>query len=249
MWRRHAQILGLLLCTLGWGFVGCTLAMNHWRVAQLGGQGGSSVVTASWFWSDLWKDCYEDSTGVVNCVDFGVLWSVKSYIQAVRGLLLIGLSLGLVATVLTFFGMECTRLDGDKRSKDRMLMTASAVHVVGGECVSDLAGYCLYTNRVVEAFLHAKADPTKLRYEIGPPLYLGMVASVLILLGCVVHCATTCRVKHPKKYPKIIPVTFFLCSKLPHQEYRGYKHICIPSKVSHDFRNISSYKLATVVTV
>ncbi|KAM6957972.1 claudin-10-like [Tautogolabrus adspersus] len=192
MWRRHAQILGLLLCMLGCCFVGCTLAMDHWRVAQQGGQGGSSVVVTAWYWSDLWKDCYEDSTAVVNCVDFGVLWTVKSYIQAVRGLLLIGLCLGLVGTVLTFFGMECTRLGSDHRSKDRMLITSSAFHLVG--CVSDLAGYCLYINTVVAAFLHVKADPAKQRYELGPPLYLGLVGCFLIFLGCTVHCATACRV-------------------------------------------------------
>ena len=47
-------------------------------MAQLGGQGGSSVVVTAWYWSNLWKDCYEDSTAVVNCVDLGVLWRVKS---------------------------------------------------------------------------------------------------------------------------------------------------------------------------
>ncbi|XP_041822142.1 claudin-10-like isoform X2 [Chelmon rostratus] len=131
MRRRLAQIVGLLLCTLGWGFVCCTLALDHWRVAQMGGEGGSSVVVTAWYWSDLWKDCYEDSTALVNCVDFGVLWKVKSYIQAVRGLLMVGLCLGLIGTVLTFFGLECTRIGGDQRSKDRMLMTASASHLVG----------------------------------------------------------------------------------------------------------------------
>ncbi|CAJ1086984.1 claudin-10-like [Xyrichtys novacula] len=198
MWRGRAQILGFVLCTLGWGFVGCSLAMDHWRVAQLGGQGGSSVVVITLFWSDLWRDCYMDSTAVMNCVDFGVLWAVKPYIQAVRGLLLIGLCLGLIATVLTFFGMECTRLESNQRSKDRILITASVFHLIG--CVSDMAGYCLYTNRVVAAFLHAKADPTKLSYEIGPPLYLGMVASFLIFLGCIVHCTTTCRATDPERF-------------------------------------------------
>ncbi|XP_053170452.1 claudin-10-like [Scomber japonicus] len=133
MWRRLAQILGLLLCVLGWGLVGCTLAMDHWRVAQLGGQGGSSVVVTAWFWSDLWRDCYEDSTSVVNCVDLGMLWAVKSYIQAVRGLLMSGLVLGLIGIVLTFFGLECTYIGGDRKSKDRMLVTASAFHLVSCE--------------------------------------------------------------------------------------------------------------------
>ncbi|XP_074482999.1 claudin-10-like [Sebastes fasciatus] len=235
MWRRLAQILGLLLCLLGWGFVGCTLAMDYWRVAQLGGQGGSSVVETARYWSDLWRDCHEDSTLVVNCVGFWVLWTVKTYIQAVRGLLMIGLCLGLIGTVLTFFGMECTRIGGDRSSKNRMLITASAFHLVG--CASDVAGYCLYINRVVEAFLQSKADPSKLSYEIGAPLYIGLVGSFLILLGCTVQCATACRVNHPKSRHPMVP-------------FAGEKeHIYGPSKRSHDPTNASPYKMASVVFV
>lgn len=47
------------------------------RVAQLGGEGGSAVVETAWYWSTLWKDCHEDSAALVNCIDFGVLWTVK----------------------------------------------------------------------------------------------------------------------------------------------------------------------------
>ncbi|KAI4831634.1 hypothetical protein KUCAC02_001170 [Chaenocephalus aceratus] len=91
MWRRLAQTLALLLCILGWGFVAFTLAMDRWRVAQVGGSGGLLCGGAAWFWSDLWKDCYEDSTAQVNCVDSRVLRTVKTHIQAVRGLLVVGL--------------------------------------------------------------------------------------------------------------------------------------------------------------
>lgn len=60
---------------------------------------------------------------------------LSAYIHAVRGLLVIGLCLGLIGTVLTFFGLECTNIGGDQRSNDRMLGTASALHLVGCECV------------------------------------------------------------------------------------------------------------------
>ncbi|XP_040888061.1 claudin-10-like [Toxotes jaculatrix] len=236
MWRRLAQILGLLLCIMGWGLVGCTLAMDHWRVAQLGGQAGSSVVVTAWYWSDLWKDCYEDSTALVNCVDFGVLWTVKSYIQAVRGLLIIGLCLGLIGTALAFFGMECTHIGGDQRSNDTVLTTASAFHLLA--CVSDVAGYCLYINRVVTAFLHSKADPSKLSYEIGPPLYLGLVGSFLIFLGCMIHCATAYRVNRTQR------------GKEEEKDVlRGKKHTHRRSERSNGSQSSSTYKVASVVIV
>lgn len=130
----------------------------------------------------------------LECVCVCVCYA--AYIQAVRGLLMSSLCFGLIGTVLTFFGMECTRIGGNWRSNDRLLITASVFHVVGCEyqlfaslCkkqllrtsthwfvfffsmssalphagASAVAGYCLYINRVVAAFLHSKADPSKLR--------------------------------------------------------------------------------------
>ncbi|XP_029941792.1 claudin-10-like isoform X2 [Salarias fasciatus] len=197
MWTGPAQIVGLLLYIVDWGLVGCTLGMDRWRVAQPGGRGGSSVVATAWYWSDLWRDCYEDSTAVVNCVDFGVLWTVKPYVQAARGLLLTGLVLGLVGTVLTFFGMDCTRIGGDAKTKHGTLLAACAFQLVG--CVSAMAAYCLYISTVAAAILHSRADPSELSYELGPPLYVGLVGSVLVLLGCGIQCAAARSAKQPNR--------------------------------------------------
>lgn len=76
MRKRLIQILGFLLTSLGWVFVLCTLAMDYWRITQIGGQGGSFIIKVAWYWSNLWKDCFTDSTAVTNCRDFPVLWTV-----------------------------------------------------------------------------------------------------------------------------------------------------------------------------
>lgn len=39
-----------------------------------------------------------------------------------------------------------------------------------------------------------------LSYYIGVPLYLGLVGSFCILLGCTLHCATVYRLRHPKRF-------------------------------------------------
>lgn len=70
MRKRLVQIFGFVISTLGWVFVLCTLAMDYWRISQLGGQGGSALIRALWLWSNLWKDCATDSTGVNNCRNF-----------------------------------------------------------------------------------------------------------------------------------------------------------------------------------
>ncbi|XP_036946587.1 claudin-10-like [Acanthopagrus latus] len=242
MSRTLAQILGLLLCVLGWSSVGSTLAFGHWRVAQLEDRGGSLIVTTPLYWSDLWKDCYDNTQSVENCVNFMVLWKVKPYIQVVQGLLIFGLCLGLTGTVLAFPGLECTNIGGGRRSKDRMLISASALHLVG--CVSGVTAYCLYINRVVGAVLHREADPSKVSYEMGPALYLGLVVNFLIILGCAIHCVTACSANHPKSRQRMDP---FICGKGEEKQlYSGRKHICGPAKIS---RNVSPYKMTSVVTV
>lgn len=75
---RETQIWGFLLTVLGWIFIACSLAMEGWKVAAAGGQGGSSVVYITWYWSSLWRTCTTSSNAVSNCYDFPVLWSVES---------------------------------------------------------------------------------------------------------------------------------------------------------------------------
>ncbi|KAJ8389755.1 hypothetical protein AAFF_G00114610 [Aldrovandia affinis] len=196
MKKRLFQIFGFLLSTLGWLFVSCTMAMDYWRVSQIGGQGGSNIIKVGWYWSNLWKDCFIDSTAVVNCRDYAVLWSVTPYVQGVRGLLMIGLGFGFLGAILAFVGMECTNLGGNDETNDKILLSASVFHVVGG--ISDIAGYCLYINRIARTAFNPVFDPTTLRYDIGTPLFLGLVGSFLILVGAVFYLFTVLRVIFPK---------------------------------------------------
>ena len=76
MRKRLIQVFGFLASSLGWLFVLCSMAMDYWRITQIGGQAGSWIIKVAWYWSNLWKDCYTDSTAITNCRDYPVLWSV-----------------------------------------------------------------------------------------------------------------------------------------------------------------------------
>ncbi|KAK3556254.1 hypothetical protein QTP70_007144 [Hemibagrus guttatus] len=76
------QIWGFFLTAMGWIFIACSLAMEGWKVAAVGGQGGSSVVYITWYWSSLWRTCSTASNAVSNCYDFPMLWSVESLLAA-----------------------------------------------------------------------------------------------------------------------------------------------------------------------
>lgn len=196
MRKRLIQVFGFLISTLGWLFILCTIAMDYWRITQLGGQGGSFIIRVAWYWSNLWKDCFTDSTAVTNCRDFPVLWSVTPYVQGVRGLLLCGLTCGFFGAVFCFLGMECTYLGGADKTKDKLLFAGAVFHVAGG--VSDLAAYCLYINRIARTTFAESIAPGVLRYDLGPPIFLGLVGCFFIYLGAVLYAVTVWRVICPQ---------------------------------------------------
>ncbi|XP_060910532.1 claudin-10-like [Labrus mixtus] len=196
MSKRLIQIFGFLVSSLGWLFVLCTMAMDFWRITQRGGQGGSFIIKVAWYWSNLWKDCFTDSTAVTNCRDFPVLWSVTAYVQGVRGLLMCGLTLGFFGVVLCFIGMDCTYIGGADQTKDKLLFAGAVFHVAGG--VSDISAYCLYINRIARTTFAANVGPGVLRYDLGTPIFLGLVGCFLIILGAVFYVVTVFRVICPK---------------------------------------------------
>ncbi|XP_026232490.1 claudin-10 isoform X2 [Anabas testudineus] len=198
MRKRLIQIFGFLISTLGWVLVLCTLAMDYWRVTQLGGQGGSFVIRVLWYWSNLWKDCSADSTAVANCRDFPTLWDVTPFIHVVRGLLMCGLIFGFVGAVLCFVGMECTYIGGADQTKDKLLLAGAVFHFAGG--VSDISAYSLYISRIIRTSFGTIFSPTLLRYDIGPPIFLGLVGSVFILFGAVLYSVTVFRSFCPERW-------------------------------------------------
>uniref|UniRef100_A0A3Q3M841 Claudin n=1 Tax=Mastacembelus armatus TaxID=205130 RepID=A0A3Q3M841_9TELE len=221
--KRLIQILGFLLSTLGWVFVLCTIAMDYWRITQYGGQGGSFVITNLWYWSNLWKDCSTDTTAVDDCREFPALWTVTSLIHAVRGLIMCGIGLGFIAIVLCFLGMECTYIGGAKKTKDKQLFAGALLHFAGEMfCshyflvstkplltgVSDISAYGIYSNSITRIAFAPTAGIGVLRYDVGPPIFLGFVGSSFILLGAVLYAVTVFRAICPQRYLNYL--SFFL---------------------------------------
>ncbi|KAK3542857.1 hypothetical protein QTP70_005439 [Hemibagrus guttatus] len=173
--------------------------MDYWRVSYIGGQGGSWIIKAAWYWSTLWRDCYIDTSDVANCRDFDIMWVVRpgnraeqGAIQAVRALLLLGMFLGLFAAIFCFIGMDCTYIGGHAKTKYKILLIGTVLHFTGG--VSCLAAYCLFTGRLGTITFTRMPDARLLRYYIGLPVFFGLVGSAGILLGSVLYAVTLCSV-------------------------------------------------------
>ncbi|XP_048825313.1 claudin-10-like [Brienomyrus brachyistius] len=202
---RVMQIFGFLFNVLGWIFVACTLAMEFWKISSIGGQGGSSVMKVAWYWASLWKSCYTDSTAITNCIDFPVFWSVEDHIQVVRGLLMGGLSMGILAFMLSFMGMECTYIGGQEQQKKRILFSGGFFHIISG--MLSFTGYVFYANQVFVEYFNPLFKG--LKFDLGTPLFLGWVGSALEITGGTFHCISIlkllCQKSQPKTTTDLIP--------------------------------------------
>nr|XP_683803.3 claudin-10 isoform X4 [Danio rerio] len=176
---RTMQVWGFLLSVTGWIFVSCSMAMEAWKVAPIGGVGGSNIISVGWHWSSLWRECFTDSASTTRCYDFPVLWAVKGYLQIVRALLMAGMGVGVLAIILSLVGMECTYIGGNDNEKNRSVRAAGICHVSGGLLAS--AGYAVYAERIYTEYY----NPTiaGLQYELGVPLFLGWSGCAVQITG------------------------------------------------------------------
>uniref|UniRef100_A0A4W4EMC1 Uncharacterized protein n=1 Tax=Electrophorus electricus TaxID=8005 RepID=A0A4W4EMC1_ELEEL len=201
---RAMQILGFLQTVLGWIFIACSLAMEGWKVATTGGQGGSAVVIVGWYWSSLWRVCSTFSNNVSTCHDFPVLWSVEYNLQIVRGLLMSGLAIGKLGFILSMVGMECTYIGGKKKNKNRTVFAGGLCHITSGikmiylykitcingqlccsslSCLQGLlaaAGYIMYAWHVSAEYFNPSSE---LKFDLGTPLFLGWVGCLFQITG------------------------------------------------------------------
>lgn len=67
MSRMMLEIVAAFLTTSGWVLVTSTLPTEYWKVYSLA---GTVILTTPAYFSNLWKLCITDSTGVSDCKDF-----------------------------------------------------------------------------------------------------------------------------------------------------------------------------------
>uniref|UniRef100_A0A8D3D5V7 Claudin n=1 Tax=Scophthalmus maximus TaxID=52904 RepID=A0A8D3D5V7_SCOMX len=123
------EIVAFMLTTSGWVLVSSTLPTDYWKVSSLDG----TVITTATYWSNLWKTCVTDSTGVSNCKDFPSM-------LALHGQLLIFVE----------FGMKCTKIGGTDKNKARIACFAGVDFILSGLC--SLSACSLYAHRITSEF-------------------------------------------------------------------------------------------------
>ncbi|KAM3624652.1 uncharacterized protein V6R79_026169 [Siganus canaliculatus] len=173
------QLLGLTLAVLGWVFGVLVCAAPLWRVSAFV---GGELVIAQVFWEGLWMNCLSQTTGQIQCKTYDSTLALPKSAQAARGLTVLSLLLCLVALVLAVAGAKCTHCmgDGKQAAKAQLARTAGVLYLVAG--LAYLIPICWTAYAIVRDFY----DPNiaaPLKRELGPALYLGWGACVLLLVG------------------------------------------------------------------
>ncbi|XP_062862743.1 claudin-10-like isoform X1 [Trichomycterus rosablanca] len=178
MGNMATEITAFVVATAGWVLVSSTLPTDYWKVSSIDG----TVITTATYWSNLWKTCVTDSTGVSNCKDFPSMLALDGYIQVCRGLMISAVCLGFFATACALLGMKCTKVGGNDRIKARIACCAGLQFFASGLC--SLSACSLYAHRITSEFF----DPMFMaqKYELGAALFIGWAGSALCILGGIV---------------------------------------------------------------
>ncbi|KAM8878363.1 claudin-4-like isoform 1-T2 [Spinachia spinachia] len=182
------QLLGLVLAVLGWACGALVCAAPLWRVSAFV---GGELVIAQVQWEGLWMNCLSQTTGQIQCKTYDSTLALPKSAQAARGLTVLSLLLCLLALMLGVAGAKCTHCMGDanQASKARLARIAGLLFVVSG--LAYLIPICWTAHAVIRDFYNPTVA-APLKRELGPALYLGWLASVLLLAGgSLLHVGST----------------------------------------------------------
>ncbi|XP_034453852.1 claudin-9-like [Hippoglossus hippoglossus] len=173
------QLLGLILTVLGWVCGALVCAAPLWRVSAFV---GGELVIAQVLWEGLWMNCLSQTTGQIQCKTYDSTLALPSSSQAARSLTVLSLLLCLLALMLGVAGAKGTHCMGDanQASKARLARLAGVLFLVAG--LAYLIPICWTAYAIIRDFYdpHVAAP---LKRELGPALYLGWGASLLLLVG------------------------------------------------------------------
>lgn len=173
------QLMGLVLALLGWVCGALVCAAPLWRVSAFV---GGEIVIAQVLWEGLWMNCLSQTTGQIQCKTYDSTLALPMFTQAARSLTVLSLLLCLLAIILGVLGAKCTHCMGDNNqdSKARLGRIAGVLFIVAG--LAYLIPICGTAYAIIRDFY----DPNvaaPLKRELGPALYLGWGASILLLVG------------------------------------------------------------------
>ncbi|XP_048048528.1 claudin-10 [Megalobrama amblycephala] len=178
----YTEIGCFVACACGWILVCSTMPTEYWTYSEV----ESLVLTSSHYFSNLWKDCLSDSTGVSDCKEFPSLLALQTYIHLCRSLVITSILLGFIGSALALVGMKCTKLGGTEIVNARITFAAGITYLLSGFC--GMFAYSWYGHKVISEFMDPNYKAKK--FEPGVALFVGWGGSALLLVGGLVYSIT-----------------------------------------------------------
>uniref|UniRef100_A0A7N8WSM4 Claudin n=1 Tax=Mastacembelus armatus TaxID=205130 RepID=A0A7N8WSM4_9TELE len=164
-----------VLCVFGWILVCSTMPIESWTWSEV----GRISLTTAHFFSNLWKDCVSDSTGISDCKRTPSMLALSWDIHMCRALVIISIILSFFGTVLVLVGMKCTKIGGSDIANARVTFAGGMNYLIGGAC--SMLAFSYFGYKIVAEF----QDPTMRakKFEIGVGVFVGWAGSTLLMVG------------------------------------------------------------------
>ncbi|XP_006139640.2 claudin-2 [Pelodiscus sinensis] len=178
------QLVGYILAGLGLLGTVITTLLPSWKNSSYI---GASIVTAVGFTRGLWMECAIFSTGITQCDIYNSLLSLPPDIQAAQALMVTSCAVSSLACIVSVMGMRCTIFAQGSPAKDKIAVAGGAIFILGGVlCFIPL----VWNTHVVLRDFYNPLLPDSTKYEMGEAMYLGIVSSLLTIIGGCILCAS-----------------------------------------------------------
>lgn len=140
------------------------------------------VLTTTNYYSNLWRDCISDTTGVSDCKDYPSMLGLPVFLHACRALAVCAVITGFFGGVLTLIGMKCTKIGGTEIINARVTFAGGITYLASGFC--GMITYSWWAGKVVSEFV----DPNFMdqKFEIGAAVFVGWGGAILLISGGMV---------------------------------------------------------------
>ncbi|XP_073329419.1 claudin-10 [Pagrus major] len=175
----YMEIGCFVVCVSGWILVCSTMPTEIWTWSEV----DSIVLTTSNYFSNLWKDCISDSTGVSDCKGIPSMLALNWDIHMCRALIIIAIILSFFGSVLVLVGMKCTKIGGSELANARVTFAGGMNYLIGGMC--SMVSFSYYGNKIRAEFQDPLFKAQK--FEIGVGVFIGWGGSTLLVVGGLIY--------------------------------------------------------------
>ncbi|KAL7384887.1 hypothetical protein ABVT39_010740 [Epinephelus coioides] len=193
----YMEIGCFVVCVSGWILVCSTMPTEIWTWSEV----DSIVLTTSNYFSNLWKDCISDSTGVSDCKGIPSMLALNWDIHMCRALIIISIILAFFGSILVLVGMKCTKIGGSEVANARVTFAGGMNYLIGGMC--SMVAFSYYGNKIRAEFQDPNYKAQK--FEIGVGVFIGWGGSTLLVVGGLIFSIFAgkegCH-SSPKRFPE-----------------------------------------------